>query len=67
MALAAPAAVDAASAVDDDRSQRETQGRVAPQKRTHGSSARQQQWFRSGSRPATSGSATPASNAGSAS
>ena len=38
----------AASAVGDDTLQKATQGRVAPDSFTHGSSAQRMRWFRRG-------------------
>lgn len=41
-------AMTAASAIGDDRIQRQTQGRIVPESFTHGSSAQRQRWFRRG-------------------
>jgi uncharacterized protein len=41
-------ALRAASAIGDDRLQRETQGRVVPESFTHGTSAQRTQWFTNG-------------------
>jgi predicted metalloprotease len=42
------AALQTASAIGDDRLQRRSQGRVAPDSFTHGSAAQRQQWFTTG-------------------
>ena len=42
------AALTAASAIGDDRLQRQTQGRVVPDSFTHGTSAQRVRWFRKG-------------------
>lgn len=41
-------ALNAASAIGDDRLQRQTQGTVVPESFTHGTSAQRQRWFRTG-------------------
>jgi hypothetical protein len=43
-------ALNAASAIGDDRIQRETTGRVVPDSFTHGSSEQRVRWFRTGYR-----------------
>jgi uncharacterized protein len=43
-----PEALAAASAIGDDRMQKQTQGRVAPESFTHGSSEQRVRWFRQG-------------------
>ena len=42
------AALNAASAIGDDRLQQQAQGRIVPESFTHGSSAQRQRWFRRG-------------------
>ena len=41
-------ALNAASAIGDDRLQRQSQGQVVPESFTHGTSAQRQRWFRTG-------------------
>jgi hypothetical protein len=41
-------ALAAASAIGDDRMQKQTQGRVAPESFTHGTSEQRVRWFRRG-------------------
>jgi predicted metalloprotease len=42
------AALNAASAIGDDRLQQQTQGRIVPESFTHGSSAQRMRWFKRG-------------------
>lgn len=41
-------ALNAASAIGDDRLQRQSRGTVVPESFTHGTSAQRQRWFRTG-------------------
>jgi len=41
-------ALNAATAIGDDRLQQQTQGRVVPESFTHGSSAQRVRWFKRG-------------------
>ncbi len=42
------AALNAASAIGDDRLQQQSQGRIVPESFTHGSSAQRVRWFKTG-------------------
>jgi predicted metalloprotease len=42
------AALNAASAIGDDRLQKQAQGRIVPESFTHGSSEQRMRWFRRG-------------------
>jgi predicted metalloprotease len=42
------AALNAASAIGDDRLQQQSQGRIVPESFTHGSSAQRVRWFKVG-------------------
>jgi predicted metalloprotease len=42
------AALNAASAIGDDRLQQQAQGRIVPESFTHGSSEQRMRWFRRG-------------------
>jgi predicted metalloprotease len=58
-------ALAAASAIGDDRLQRQAQGRVVPDSFTHGSSAQRMRWFRIGLESGDPGSAIPSARSSS--